>query len=143
MNLETLRIITEEANLWKSTPYVYGLSKMGKGTDCTRYVLNLLTVAKIIPPSRLQPQLLAKKYGGRMPAIKATLDLEPVKKPKFGNLVIIDDSLGCPHLGMLLEDGLTHSVEPYGVILGDKTIYPNTSYYNVLGFLPGGLLQPI
>lgn len=143
MNLETLKLLTEEAKLWEGTPYVYGLSKIGKGVDCTKYVLNLLTASKIIPPCRLQPQLMAKKYGGRMPAIKATLDLEYVKNPKVGNLAIIDDSLGCPHLGILLEDGLTHSVEHYGVILGDKTIYPNTSYYNVLGFLQGGLLQPI
>jgi hypothetical protein len=86
---------------------------------------------------------MAKKYGGRMPAIKATLELEPVKNPKAGNLAIIDDNLGCPHLGILLEDGLTHSVEPSGVILGDKCNHKNITYYNVLGFLHGGLLHPL
>ncbi len=142
MKKETLKILTEEAKRWEGTPYVYGLCKIGKGVDCTRYVVHLLTVCGIIPPCRLQPQLMAKKYGGRLPAIMATLDLK-VSKPKAGNLVIVDHSLGCPHLGILLEDGLTHSENPTGVILKDIGKYERMSYYDVFGILDGGLLQPL
>ena len=143
-----LSILESTAKSWEGTPYVYGQCKKGEGVDCTRYALMLLQASGALPAGlRIQPQPIKKRYGGRMPALIASLKLEGCKDVANGSLIIFENfCMGQPHLALMTYQGLTHSVVGPGVLFGDDIRqYKNTSFkvFKVLGHYKCGVLQSV
>lgn len=113
----TQKLIAEEAVSWMGTPYKYGGSEKGKGTDCSGMVLKVYekVLDKKLPRNSAKQAEFCRKIRKR--------------DVKVGDLVFFatgKDADRVSHVGIMIDDrNFIHASTRKGVIVSDVT----TPYY--------------
>lgn len=109
--------IVEEALSWKGTPYKYGASEKGKGTDCSGMVLGVYSKVtdKKLPRNSAKQAEFCRKLREK--------DVRP------GDLVFFatgKDKNKISHVGIMIDDNrFIHASTQKGVLISEM----NTPYY--------------
>lgn len=126
---ESKNALVAEAERWLGTPYKYGGSERGKGTDC----------------SGMTMEIYRKVLGVKIPRNSAAQQqfCTPMKREKLeaGDLVFFSTGKGrgrVGHVGLYVADGVfVHASSSRGVIASnlDETYY--STHYHSSGRVPG------